>query len=178
METHALAFVRHLQPVVLSDGSRVWLRPLRPQDRELIRIGFERLSPESRYQRFFVAKAALLPEELRYLSQVDQIDHLAIIAVLRAHGREEAVGLARAVRLSDEPETFEVAVTVVDPLQGRGLGRRLVWDLLAAAEEQGARRVRFTTLPWNRKMRALIRSLGGQTECKLDTDALTVTLTL
>jgi GNAT superfamily N-acetyltransferase len=155
------------------------IRPVRAGDKELIRRGFDRLSPETRYQRFFVAKQRLLAEELRYFSEVDQVNHLALLAVLpRPDGGEEPLGIARAVRLPDPPHTFEVAVTIVDAAQGRGLGRRLVERVLRAAAKHGARQARFTTLPWNRRMRALVRSLGLEAQFALEDDLLTITVAL
>ena len=100
------------ETVQLSDGQRVQLRPMRSTDKQLLLEGFERMSPDSRYARFMAPKATLSDRELRYLTEVDGIDHFALGAI-RRHlvSKPEGVGSARFVRLSDEPDTAEAAVT-------------------------------------------------------------------
>jgi GNAT superfamily N-acetyltransferase len=128
--------------VALRDGSRVVVRPLRPDDRERLRAGFARLGPRSRYQRFLAPMAELTEADLTYLTDVDHHDHEALAAVDPATG--EGVGVARFVRCADRPDAAEAAVTVIDDWQGRGLGTVLL-DLLAErAREEGV--VRFTAL--------------------------------
>ena len=70
------------------------------------------------------------------------------------------MGVARAVRLALEPDVYEVAVTMVDAWQRRGLGRRLVERVLEAVAERGGRGVRFCVLPSNHAMLALLRALA------------------
>jgi len=81
--------------VTLRDGSRVTVRPIRPQDAAPLRAGFERLSDESRYRRFLSPMQELSGPMLRYLTEVDHHDHEALIAV-GADGT--IVGVARSVR--------------------------------------------------------------------------------
>lgn len=113
------------ETVHLSDGQRIHLRPMRPSDKQMLLDGFEHLSPDSRYARFMAPKSTLSERELRYLTQVDGINHFAIGAI-RRHlvSKPEGVGSARFVRLSDQPDTAEPAVTVLDDFHGKGLGDR------------------------------------------------------
>src|SRR5689334_12259749 len=89
---------------VLRDGTAVRLRLVVPEDKELLRAGFERLSPASRYARFLAPKFQLSDDELRYLCEVDHDRHVAIGA-LRDDGEAGAapvgLGVARFIRLSD-----------------------------------------------------------------------------
>jgi len=123
--------------VSLRDGSRVILRSIVREDKVLLAESFERLSDESRYRRFFTTKPGLSSAELDYLVDVDHRDHEAIVAVDPSTG--EALGVARYVRSRDDGEVAEVAVTVVDDWQGRGLGRALLDRLTYRARREGVR---------------------------------------
>jgi len=149
----------------LSDGQRVRMRPIRPSDKEMLLDGFERLSPESRYARFMTSKSSLSDRELRYLTEVDGIDHFAILA-LRPHlvSRDESVGSARFVRLPDLPGTAEPAVTIVDAYQGKGLGALMLQRLLEAAWERDIRWFRSELLAKNVAMKRLVQSLSPDVE--------------
>ena len=127
--------------VELRDGSEVVVRPVRPGDKDAIAAGFERMSAQSRYRRFFAPLEELSPRDLRYLTEVDHHDHEALIAFDRATGAP--VGAARYVR-SDDPAEAEVAVTVVDDWQGRGAATALLEALVGRAREEGLER--FTAL--------------------------------
>ena len=124
--------------ITLRDGARVTLRPIAPSDKPLLAASFERLSPESRYRRFFTTKTRLSGAELDYLVDVDHHHHEAIVAIDPASG--ELVGVARYIRSDEEGELAEVAVTVADQWQGRGLGRALLGRLTYLARRAGIRR--------------------------------------
>lgn len=134
-----LHFGPHYREVVhLRDGTLVEIRCIRPSDRELLREGFEQLSPQSRYRRFFSAKDQLTDAELSYLTECDGVDHFALgAAALDDAGREAPAGVARFVRSADDPERAEAAVAVVDHYQNRGIGTLLFQRLIAAARERG-----------------------------------------
>ena len=147
------------EKVVLEDGTRAQLRLIRPDDKALMLEAWERLSPESRYRRFFAAKASLSDAELRYLTEVDNVDHVAIGATRRRRGKTEALGVARFIRLAGRPTVADAAVTVVDDVQGKGLGRILLSRLIAAGRERGIETFSCDVLADNDGMRGLIRSL-------------------
>ena len=128
--------------ITLRDGARVTLRPIAPGDKPLLLASFERLSEQSRYRRFFTTVNALSPAQLDYLVDVDHRDHEAIIAVDPSSG--EVLGVARFIRSEEDPECAEVAVTVADDWQGRGLGRALLDRLTYRARQEGVHR--FTAL--------------------------------
>lgn len=118
----------------LRDGSRLQIRPIRTEDKGAIAAGFERLSAESRYRRFFAPLRELTGEDLAYLTEVDHRDHEALIAFDAAS--REPVGVARFIR-SVDPHEAEVAVTVVDHWQGRGAATALLDRLVERAREEG-----------------------------------------
>ncbi len=123
--------------VEIRDGTELLLRPIEPSDKQALADGFERLSPESRYRRFFAPVSRLSSTDLRYLTEIDHRDHEAILAVVPGSG--EAVGVARYVR-GDDPTVAEVAVTVLDDWQGRGVATALLDRLVARARENGIER--------------------------------------
>jgi GNAT superfamily N-acetyltransferase len=158
--------VRHFdaayrEQVTLADGGEVELRLVRPEDKELFTRGLDRLSPQSRYLRFFSPKLRFTPAELRYLTELDHETHLAIGAQrIGADGKHEGLGVARFVRLPDDPSIAEPAVAVVDDMQGKGLGRILLSRLVAAARERGVRTFRSEVLAENVAMRQLLEDLA------------------
>ncbi len=120
--------------VVVADGLELLLRPVRADDKRRLAQAFERLSPETRYRRFFATVQSLSEQDLRYLTEVDHHDHEAIAAVNPENGA--IVGVARYVR-SDDPTEAEVAVVVGDPWQGHGVATALLQRLVARARAEG-----------------------------------------
>lgn len=141
--------------VMLADGTRIRLRPLRREDRDIYLRGFEHLSDRSRYMRFFSPKNALTEAELRWFLDVDHHDHEAVAAVDTDTG--EGVGVARYIRDAEDGEVAEVSVAVVDDHQGRGIGALLLQAIARRAREEGVRRFRATVLADNTRMLRLIR---------------------
>ena len=143
--------------VALRDGSQVVIRPVGRADAPLLADGFARLSPESRRMRFLRRKDELTPAEVRYFTDVDHHDHEALGALDRAGGR--GVGVARYVRDTGDPQSAEIAVTVVDDWQGRGLGAALLARLSGRARAAGIRRFTALVSADNAAMTALLRRL-------------------
>lgn len=137
-----------LAPHQLADGTRVHLRPIRIDDKRLLSDAFERLSPETARRRFLAPKRRLTGAELRYLTEIDGADHVAVLAVL-ADRPDVIVGVGRFVRLAEDPETAEVAIVVGDAWQHQGLGRHLGTVLADLARERGIRRFSATLLSDN-----------------------------
>lgn len=146
------------ETVTLADSTCLRIRLIRSSDKRLLAEGFRRLSLTSRRYRFFLGKSQLSPAELAYLTEVDGINHFAIGAVSCSDAGDErtGVGVARFVRLAEEPEVAEIAITVIDDMQGKGIGGLLLERLLTAAGERGIRRVRCDLLASNVRMRKLI----------------------
>jgi GNAT superfamily N-acetyltransferase len=133
------------------------LRPLRFGEREPVLQVFTGLSDRSRRLRFLGAKPRLPERELDLLVDVGRCGHEAVAAVDAETGR--AIGLARFVRDADAPEA-EIAFEVVDEWQGRGVGRRLVAEIVRLAREQGVLRLRAVVDRSNAPALALVRGLG------------------
>lgn len=154
---------REYSRIRLKDGTLCRIRPIGTNDRDFLIACFAGLSPESRRMRFFSAKSSLAESDLDFMTSADGRDHLALGAVrLNDWGDEiELLGVARAIRLGPHADTSELAVTVMDAAQGRGLGTALLKHLVEAARRQGIRRFRFEVLAVNGSMRALAARLGS-----------------
>ena len=137
------------------DGTVVGLRPLRRDERELVARFFAGLSAESRRRRFLQPMPRLPEAMLGRLADVDGHRHLAMVAVVDGH----CAGIARWIALPDEPGAAEVAVTVTDRYQGRGIGRLLVQALRPAAVRAGLTSLVYLVDPTNRPALGLLRSL-------------------
>ncbi|MDQ4145501.1 MAG: GNAT family N-acetyltransferase [Actinomycetota bacterium] len=144
------------------DGTRLLFRPISPRDVPLIREGFERLSEESRYRRFFRHIDHLSEKELRYLTEVDFVDHVAWVVVAPDEPGRPGIGVARWIRIRDEPDVAEGAVTVIDDWQGRGIGKTLLVVLARSARARGIRAFRAWVLGENRPILSVLEDAGAQ----------------
>jgi len=137
----------------------VLVRPIEPEDRAALAAGFERLSEQSRYRRFFSPMRRLSPGQLDYLTLVDHHDHEAIVAFDDESG--DIIGVARYVRTGDD--IAEPAITVADDWQGRGIGSSLLDALVRRAHEEGIHRFEATVLADNPAAIAVLSQLGDTT---------------
>lgn len=147
------------RPVVLRDGSAVLIRPVHSADASLLADGFARLSARSRRLRFLSPKEDLSPAELGYFTDVDHHHHEALGALDHADGR--GVGIARYIRDAADPQAAEIAITIVDDWQGRGLSTELLAQLSERARSEGIRRFTALVSADNDKVIRLLRNAGG-----------------
>jgi RimJ/RimL family protein N-acetyltransferase len=152
--------VRKGRPVVLRDGSAVLIRQVQSTDAALLADGFARLSAASRQMRFLAVKKQLSAAELRYLTDVDHHDHEALAALDRASG--QGVGIARYIRDAHDPQAAEIAVTIVDDWQRRGLGTELLARLSDRARQEGIRRFTALADAQNAAVAAGLRNAGAR----------------
>jgi len=145
----------------LKDGTPVLVRPIRPEDKARLREGFQRLSPEARYQRFLATMSDLSDDQLRHLTEIDYHDHMAWVAIDPGRPELPGVGVARYIRVEGHPDVAEVAVTVADAWQGRGLGTLLLERLCESAAAHGVKTFRAFTLETNDAMIRIFRDIGA-----------------
>jgi RimJ/RimL family protein N-acetyltransferase len=145
----------------LRTASVVRIRPIRPDDAARIREAFARLSEESRRLRFLGPKNGLSPAELRYFTEVDHHSHEALVAVSRFTGR--GLGVVRYVRDPHDREVADVAVTVIDEWQARGLGTELMDRLAERARCEGVHRFTALISTDNRAARRMLGKSGTAT---------------
>ena len=171
----------YVERTQLRDGTPIVLRLVTPDDAPIIAAGFSRLSEHSRYARFLVPKVSLTDDELHYLCDIDQENHVAIGALWEAgdgHGAPIGAGIARFVRLPHEHAIAEAAIAVADELQGRGLGKLLFLRLCAAAAERGIERFRCELLATNTQMIGLIDAVAGERTVETTAGVTTIDMVL
>lgn len=135
------------------DGEPFTIRAIRPEDKHHLREAFHSLSKETIYFRFFELKAELSDRELAYLTEVDFLDHVALVAVLGPRDNEEGLGVARyVVERGSEPLRAEAAFAVVDKHQNRGIGTQLLYHLAGVARNAGVEEFTGEVLGENFKM--------------------------
>jgi RimJ/RimL family protein N-acetyltransferase len=155
-------------------GARVAFRYIRPDDKDRLAEAFGHLSPESQYKRFLTSKPRLTASDLRYLTELDGFDHVAVLAVL-ADDPDAIVGVGRFVRLSDLPDTAEVAIVVGDEHQGQGLGRELGRRLADEARARSVRRFTATLLGDNVAAHRLFHAISDRLEGRVEGGTRVVT---
>jgi RimJ/RimL family protein N-acetyltransferase len=150
----------------LPDGAPILIRPIRADDKRMLENGLRHLSSQSVQRRFLTPKSSFSRAELRYLTEVDGRDHVALVAEYPGAPVRRLIAVARFVRLADDPESAEVAIVVADDWQGRGLGSLLVDQLGAEARRSGVRRFTATmdsdNVAAHRLMEKLTRRLREQ----------------
>ena len=154
--------------VVLADGRPVHLRPILPDDGPALQDFHHRLSAQSVYFRFFTLKPELTEADLRRFTDVDYVDRVALVAM----SGTEIIGVGGYDRI--DAERAEVAFTVRDDVQGRGLGSAILEHLAAAAREHGVERFTAEVLPSNARMLATFREAGFVLSQHLEQDVIAV----
>lgn len=142
--------------VTLAPGIEFLIRPIRPTDKHLMTTGFEELTPQTRFQRFFAPVARLSSSDLAYLTEIDHVDHEALIAIDPEDGA--LVGVARYVR-TRPPNEAEVAIIVADAWHGKGVGTALLTRLARRAADEGVEFFLALVLVENNSARELFEGL-------------------
>ena len=141
------------------DGTRVTIRPIRPEDAAIERDFVNALSPETKYLRFMSTLKELTPAMLTRFTQIDYDRDMALVAVVQEGVSEREIGVCRYVRNPDGA-SCEFAIVVAEAWQRRGLGRHLRARLIAIARERGIDRMTGQVLLANPGMLDLLAKLG------------------
>lgn len=145
----------------LRDGTHLHIRAIRADDKQALVDLFERLSPQTVYYRFHGVKKSLSREELVYLTELDFRRQAALVAVLCIDGEDQIVGVGRYASAPRAPEDrAEVALTVEDAHQGRGIGSLLLKHLMGVARAEGVTELDAHVLAENRHMLQLFERTG------------------
>ncbi len=160
--------IRHEQMWPLRGGGMVQVRPVRPEDAQMLQRLVQELSPESRYFRFASAFKELPPSMLSRFTLIDYDREMALVAVLKERiaaddgelrETERIVGVSRYITNPDQT-SCEFSLLVADDFNGRGLGSRLMESIVEAAREKGLSEIEGFVLANNAGMLKLMRSLG------------------
>ena len=147
----------------LRDGTDIVIRPIGPEDAEREQAFVRALSPESRYFRFMITLRELPPDMLYRFTHPDFQHELALVAIAGEDAASRLIGVSRCV--ADPNRTSaEFALAVADEWQNRGVGTRLLCELMRAARAIGIRRIWGEILASNVRMLGLMASLGFEIE--------------
>ena len=151
----------------LTDGTKVLVRPIVPEDEPLLHEAVAAMSERTVYFRFF-SPLKRMPDALAHrLAVVDYNDRFALVATTnKPGGKERIVGVARYDRVAGT-DVAEVAVAVIDEYQRRGLGSALMTILGKVAGEHGIKTFTLIVLPENQQMLGLLRKMGWIHRAKL-----------
>ena len=154
--------------VLLADGGVAHLRPIRPADADRLVAFYERVSPESKYLRFFAPYPRLTDRDVRRFTEVDYVDRVAFIVTLG----ENMIAVGRYDRIEDDHA--EVAFLIEDAHQGRGIAQLLLEHLTQAARERGITRFVAEVLPENRRMAKVFADAGYRVSKGIEDGVLAV----
>jgi acyl-CoA synthetase (NDP forming)/RimJ/RimL family protein N-acetyltransferase len=154
--------------VLLADGGVAHLRPIRSSDGEKLLAFYDRVSPESKYLRFFAPYPRLSDRDVKRFTEVDYVDRVAFIITLG----DDMIAVGRYDRLEDDHA--EVAFLIEDAHQGRGIAQLLLEHLAQAARERGIRRFVAEVLPENRRMAKVFADAGYRVSKGIEDGLLTV----
>jgi acetyl coenzyme A synthetase (ADP forming)-like protein len=160
------------QDAVLKDGGTVRIRPIVPADAPALQVFVQNMSVQSSYFRFFRVKHELTKEELEIFSAIDYEHEMAFVAILDG----QLVGVGRYTGGPGNPAEAEVAFTVSDDMQGRGIGTVLVFRIAAYARERGITSFKAYVLADNHAMMRVFRSAGFALTREIDEGVYTVTI--
>ncbi|MEY3747065.1 MAG: hypothetical protein RL194_524 [Pseudomonadota bacterium] len=142
----------------LADGTDITIRPIRPEDAELVQNFVRGLSEEARYFRFMNSVHELTEAMLVRFTQIDYSKEIALVAVTR-EAPETELGVARFA-INPDGESCEFAIVVADRMAGKGLGQKLMVSLMEAARSKGLKSIEGEVLSNNHNMLKLTRRLG------------------
>jgi len=156
---------RTLPPTItmeLQGGLRVLLRPVTEADAPRFERGYVHLSETSRRQRFFGQSSALSRIQVQFLTQIDHIGHVAWVALDIDRPDDPGAGVGRYVRPEADADEAEVALTVIDAYQHRGLGMALHGCLHLTAARHGLRRFVYDVSEDNVRFLGHLKALGAR----------------
>ena len=144
----------------LTDGTTIGIGFVGPEDEQRLLSGFKKLSQLTKLYRFNCSKVNLSRKETDYLLNVDNYNHFAIGAVDLDKSFDVGIGLARYIREKEDPTRAEVAITVIDEYQGKGIGTYLFKELFIYANKNGVRTLTSYVLKENVKMIRILDKIG------------------
>ncbi len=166
-----LPYPAHYEQVwPLRGGGEYTIRPIHPDDAQMLQVLMQNLSPESRYYRFVSSIRELPPAMLSRLTLIDYDREMALVAVYQeqvtdAQGRitetERIVGVSRYITNPDQA-SCEFSLVVADDFNGKGLGSRLMLSIMEEARDKGLEEIQGLVLANNQGMLKLMKSLGFQ----------------
>ncbi len=145
----------------LDNGTKICLRRVRHSDIDQIEKGISEMSDQSRYLRFFSGSKTMPPSVVERLANVDGIRHLAWGAIKMDGDDHRAIAAAHVFRETDDSDSGEFAIAVLDQYHGQGVSRILMAAMFLDAYCEGIRHLRIDILRNNKKAAGLIKAMGA-----------------
>jgi GNAT superfamily N-acetyltransferase len=158
-----------LEEAVEIDGEKITFRPAKPVDERRIQEHFYQLDRKDIISRFFHEKKQFVRDDVEGMSQIDYIRNMTIIAVVGEFGFDRVVGVGEYY-LDPAKNMAEIAFSVSQSYQGKGLGKILIRKLAEAAKENSIGGLFACTSPQNKKMINLFRTLPFKVKTSLEED--------
>ena len=150
---------RYKQLWPLPKGGEYTLRPIRPDDAQMMQDFVQHLSAESRYMRFVSHNKELTPTMLSRMTLIDYDREMALVAVQNDNDTERIIGMSQYITNPDRA-SCEFSLVVADDFGGQGLGSRLMLSIMEEARDKGLQEIDGLVLANNAGMLALMRKLG------------------
>ncbi|HET9718413.1 MAG TPA: GNAT family N-acetyltransferase [Pseudolabrys sp.] len=160
----------------MRDGRPFEIRALKPSDEPDMLAAVDRIGAQSLYRRFMGAKRGFSDKERTFFLNVDFINHVALVAVVREENRTSIVGGGRYV--VEKPGIAEVAFAVVDDYQGQGIGAVLLRHLALLGRRAGLKEFTAEVLPDNAPMLKVFERSGLTFSAKRSADGVHAVLQL
>jgi len=163
--------------VLLKDGSRILLRPIRQDDAERWLAFFQRQSEQTKYLRFQRDPGEMGPEDALRFCTVDYKNTFALVGEVQREQRKEIIAVGRYYRLPDK-RSAKVAFAIEDAYHGKGIGTRLIEWLANAARDNGIAVFEGDVLAENERMMSVLRDYGFHIDSELKGGVYHVTITI
>lgn len=165
------------EAVQLKNGQQCIFRPILPEDEPLLQQFIAQVTKEDLYYRYFSEINEFTHDDLANMTQIDYDREMAIVAVRQHQGRDEIIGVTRAISDADNIDA-EFSVLVRSDLKGLGLGKRLLEKMIIYTRQHGLKQLNGITMPGNRGMVTLARKLGFAIDVQLEDGIVGLSLLL
>ena len=155
---------KYIERIKLKDGLEVLLRPIKPEDEDMMLELFNTFSERTIRFRFFIPLRVMSKEDIKRYCNIDYRNEMAIVAEIKENGRKRLIGVARLIRDEDDKDKAEFAVVVGDPWQNRGLGRKLTEYIIRVAKDMGIKELYSRVMKDNIVSLRLSREFGFERE--------------
>jgi len=155
---------KYIERIKLKDGLEVLLRPIKPEDEDMMLELFNTFSERTIRFRFFIPLREMSRENIKRYCNIDYRNEMAIVAEIEENGKKRLIGVARLIRDEDDKDKAEFAVVVGDPWQNRGLGRKLTEYIIQVARDMGIKELYSRVIKDNIISLRLSREFGFERE--------------
>jgi len=156
--------------ITLGSGEELFLRPVKTTDIELVIDFYRKLSPRTKYLRFFTPKKEARVDRVKRFTTVDYKKSMVIVAIYNS----KIVGAAR-YDWDDEEKGLELAETVRDDWQGKGLGTILFKYIVSVAKDNGFKTMTALILDENKKALSILKKTVGDLRMKYESNFIRAT---